>query len=118
MKFIDSPYPLPQTFAIGISADLFAPGEALISQVEVQKLLVAYNLSQPRDYSQQHHIGFEYTYNDLFSIRGGYKINFDEEGVTLGAGINYEGYRIDYSYNDYGEFLGEVHRFSIGLSIN
>ena len=118
VKFLDSPYPLPQTFAIGISANLFAPGEALISQIENQKLLIAYNLFQPRDYSQQHNIGLEYTYNDLISIRGGYKLNYDEEGLSFGAGVNYNGYKVDYSYNDYGEFLGQVHRFSIGFSIN
>lgn len=118
VKFIDTSYPLPQTFTIGVSANLFAPGEALISQVENQTLLIAYNLSQPRDYSQQHLIGLEYNYNDLFSLRAGYKINFDEEGLTLGAGINYKGYRIDYSYNDYGQFLGDVHRVSVGFSIN
>ena len=118
VKFIDTPYPLPQTFTIGISANIFAPDEALISQIENQKLIIAYNLSQPRDYSQQHLIGLEYTYNDLISFRAGYKINFDEEDFTFGAGINYNGYRVDYSYNNFGEFLGDVHRFSIGLSIN
>jgi len=118
VKFLASSYPLPQTFTIGISANLFASGEALISQIEDQKLLIAYNLSQPRDYSQQHNIGLEYTYNELISLRGGYKLNYDEEGLSFGAGVNYDGYKVDYSYNDYGEFLGQVHRFSIGFSIN
>jgi len=118
VKFFDRSYPLPQTFTIGISADLFSSGDALFTQIADQRLLLSYNLSQPRDYGQQHHVGIEYSYLNIFFLRAGYKINFDEEGLTLGAGINYKNYRIDYSYNNYGEFLGNVHRFTIGLSIN
>ena len=43
------------------------------------------------------------------------KINYDEEGLCLGFGLKVSNYRIDYSYNDYGEYLGAVNRFSIGM---
>ncbi len=116
--YFDRSYPLPQTFTIGISAELFSPSDPLISQLQDQTLLFSYNLSQPRDYSQQHHVGFEYSYLNMFFLRAGYKINFDEEGITFGAGVKYKNYRIDYSFNDYGQFLGNVHRFSVGLEID
>lgn len=116
VTFVDKSYPLPQTLTMGLSGYLFAPGESLIGDLGEQKLLLSYDLSQPRDYSQQHQIGMEYSFNEMFFLRGGYKINFDEEGLALGAGINFHNYKIDYSYSDYGEYLGSVHRFTIGIA--
>ncbi|MBE0570455.1 MAG: PorV/PorQ family protein [Ignavibacteriaceae bacterium] len=117
VKFVNREYPLPQVLTFGISANLFAPDNSLIADIDNQTLLLAYNLSQPRDYSQQHNVGAEYSFYDMFFLRAGYKINYDEEGLTLGAGVGYQGYRVDYSFNDFGEYLGNVHRFTIGFSI-
>lgn len=118
VKFVNKEYPLPQTFTIGISAELFSSYDPLLFTVDGQSLLFAYNLSQPRDYSQQHHLGIEYSFHDLLFLRAGYKINFDEEGLSLGAGVNYAGVRVDYSFNDYGEYLDSVHRITVGFSSN
>ena len=118
VKFVEKSYPLPQTLALGISTYLFSNNNSLISDIENHSLLISYNLSQPKDYSQQHNVGMEYSFSQMFFLRAGYKINYDEEGLTLGAGVNYEGYRVDYSFNDYGEYLGNVHRFTLGFSFN
>jgi len=118
VKFVDKGYSLPQTFTIGISAELLSDIDPLLMHIDGQKLLLAYNLSQPRDYSQQHHIGLEYSFAGMFFLRAGYKLNFDEEGLSLGAGVNYSNIRVDYSYNDFGEFLDSIHRFTIGFSTN
>ncbi len=117
IKFVDKGYPLPQTFSIGISGELFSEIDPLLTKIENQKLLFAYNLSQPRDFSQQHHFGLEYSFNDLFFLRAGYKLNFDEEGLSFGAGVAKSNIRIDYSFNDFGEFLDSVHRFTIGFGL-
>lgn len=118
IKYHDKSYPLPQTFTLGISGYLIAPENSFFMDSEANKLLVSYDLSQPRDYSQQHHLGMEYTFKDLLFLRAGYKMNFDEEGFTYGFGISYTGVRIDYSYSDFGEFLNAVHRFSVGFGID
>ncbi|MBK7629545.1 MAG: PorV/PorQ family protein [Ignavibacteriales bacterium] len=118
VKFVHKGYPLPQTLTLGISAYLFTDQNSLISDIKDQGLLISYNLSQPRDYSQQHNVGLEYSFSQMLFLRAGYKINYDEEGLTLGAGVNYQGYRVDYSFNDYGEFLGNVHRFTLGFNFN
>ena len=60
----------------------------------------------------------EYAFRDLLYLRAGYKLNFDEEGLTYGFGLAYSGIRIDYSYSDFGEFLNAVHRFSVGFGLN
>ncbi len=118
IKFHNKSYPLPQTFTLGLSAYLMAPEASFFLNSEENKLLLSYDLSQPRDYSQQHHLGMEYVFRDILFLRGGYKINFDEEGFTYGFGIAYASIRIDYSYSDFGEFLNAVHRFSVGFGID
>lgn len=118
VKFIDKSYPLPQTFNIGISGYLFSPGEHLIGDIAENKILIAYDLTQPRDFDQQHSVGIEYSFNDIIFLRGGYKFNNDQEGICAGAGVLFKNYRIDYSYNDYGAYLNEVHKFTIGFEFD
>ncbi|MBU2491682.1 MAG: PorV/PorQ family protein [Bacteroidetes bacterium] len=109
-------YPIPQTFAFGISAYLISPGESLISHNELIKLLFAYQLQHPRDYDLQHNFGLEFSWQDIIYFRGGYKVNYDEEGLTFGFGVQYSGFNVGYSYDSFGDLLDTVHRFSIGFS--
>lgn len=118
VKFIDKSYPLPQTFNIGISGYLFSPGDHLIGEIADNRILIAYELTQPRDFEQQHNLGLEYSFNNLLFLRGGYKFNNDQEGICAGAGVSFKNYRIDYSYNDYGTYLNEVHKFTVGFEFD
>jgi opacity protein-like surface antigen len=51
----------------------------------------------------------------MFFLRGGYKSNYDEQGLTLGAGLEVEisdfSLGVDYAYLDFGNF-DAVHIFS------
>ncbi len=118
IKYLSNSYPLPQTFNIGISGYVIAPTDGLIANAAGQKLLVSYDMIQPRDYDQQHGIGMEYSFNDMIFLRGGYRFNGDQQGVAGGLGIMFNNYNINYSYTDYGEFLKAVHRFTIGFNLN
>lgn len=117
VKYISESYPLPQTFNIGISGYLFAPDDALIGSLGNQKLLIAYDMIQPRDYNQRNSVGLEYSFNDMVYLRAGYKFNGDQEGLAAGLGIEYNNYRIDYSYDDYGQYLKDVNRITIGFNL-
>lgn len=108
-------FPIPQTFAFGISAYLISPGESLFLHDSNMKLLFAYQIQQPRDYDMQHNVGLEFTFMDVISLRGGYKFNYDEEGYTFGVGVRYSGFDIGYAYDPFGEILESVHRFSISF---
>jgi len=118
VQYIDRDYPLPQTFNIGVAMYLISAADNMWMDSNNQSLMFTADLIQPRDYDQQYNIGLEYGFQNLFFLRGGYKLHYDEEGLTLGFGLNYSNYRIDYSYSDFGEFLDSVHRFSIGLGID
>lgn len=117
IKYYGRSYPLPQTFTIGISGLLISPEKSFLFSSENHSLLFAYDMSQPRDYDQQHHIGFEYSLKKFIFLRAGYKFNFDEEGLTLGFGVQTSGFRFDYSYSEFGEFFQPVHRFTLGFAL-
>jgi hypothetical protein len=101
-----------------VAAYIIAPEEGMLMNSSAQTLLIAFDLVQPRDYDQQYNIGLEYGFKNLLFLRGGYKINYDEESYSLGFGLNYDGYRIDYAYSDFGTYLNSVHRFSFGISLD
>ena len=116
VRYFDESYPLPQAFALGVSGYLFGPDNAFLGASGEHNVMVAYDLSQTRDHSQQQHIGVEYSMSKYLALRTGYKVNFDEEGLTFGFGLNLSKIRVDYSYNDFGEFLGNVQRFTLNFT--
>lgn len=118
VQFIDRSYPLPQTLTIGVSTKLIGADDPLITSLGNNSLVVSYDLEQPRDYDQQHNVGLEYSFDNKLFLRTGYKFNGDQEGLSVGGGVNYAGYKVDYAYNDYGSYLGSVHRVTIGININ
>ena len=115
VTFIDESYPLPQILTIGTSFYVFAPNDAMFFQARQCKMLFAFNMVEARDYGQQYQVGLEYGFKDMLFLRGGYKINYDIEGLTLGFGLRIASTRVDYSYNDFGEYFDSVHRFTIGF---
>ena len=105
---------LPIDFRIGVAMDFFdyadSPGLLTVSLEGVH----------PNDGPEKINFGAEYSFQDMFFVRGGYKFNYDEEGLTLGFGMKYEisGYsgRFNYAYVDFGN-LHKVHMIQLGLSI-
>lgn len=114
VTFVNKSYPLPQTLTIGFSAELLAPGNALFMQSDVGRLLVAFDMVEARDAAQQYHTGMELSFRDFFFLRGGYKINYNEQGLTLGFGLKVFQTRIDYAFNDFGEYIEPIHRITLG----
>jgi long-subunit fatty acid transport protein len=120
IQFLDhgESYPLPQTLTIGVSGYLFGPRNAFLARASNHQLLISYDLGEARDYGQQSHLGLEYAMQDVLFLRAGYKFNYDEEGLTLGFGLNILHTRFDFSYADYGPSLNSVYRFSLGFNKN
>ena len=120
VAFVDEAFAAPLTFRLGIAGDLIG-ANGLVQQNSSNRLTVAYDLMQPNDYDQQMQIGLEYTFADVVSLRTGYKVNYDVEGLTFGAGLNADvsGARlgVDYSYGGMGDFLESVHRITVGATL-
>jgi len=107
---------LPYTFMVGISTDLlqmFGATDGLDGQ-PVWTLAIEGN--KVRDFSERVHIGSEFMLNDLVFLRAGYKFNYDEEGLTFGAGIKYSGINLNYAYRDFGSIFGSTSMLSASFN--
>jgi hypothetical protein len=110
--YYDEPVPVPVTFKFGVSMNLIeTPG---------QTVKVAAEFKHPADTSEKINVGAEYALNDMYFLRAGYKIGYDEEGFTAGGGarafVAGRHLGVDYSYSDLG-LLGVVHRMALTVEI-
>ena len=101
---------LPLNFRVGLSLELL--------RRESSFLLLAADFNHPTDADERLNFGAEYTLNNRLFVRGGYKVNYEEESFSAGGGVNLPitSYNliIDYAFSDFG-ILGDVHRFSLGF---
>ncbi len=109
-------FPLPLTFTFGIAMDLAQA--YFVDQGSKQSLTLLIDAVHPRDFSERAHFGLEYGYNQMFFLRAGYKTNYDEQDLTLGAGIDVDisdfSLGVDYSYLQFSNF-DAVHIFSFDV---
>jgi hypothetical protein len=120
VKYAKEASAVPLQFRWGAAADLLGRN-ALLVENDNNRLTVAFDLFQPNDYAQQEHLGLEYEFAGVVAIRGGYKFNYDSESFTAGIGIkqNFSSVKLqfDYSYGSVGNYLGDVHRISLGVAL-
>ncbi|MFC1723982.1 hypothetical protein ACFL4T_00035 [candidate division KSB1 bacterium] len=65
------------------------------------------NDTEDEDYLQTG--GLEYSYNDMFFFRVSSKVNYSNntdifKNIIGGLGLKYKGFRLDYSFNQYGQY--------------
>lgn len=110
----DATFPMPLTFSFGVAMNVLS----LMEGQENQSLMIAVDALHPRDYPERINLGAEYSYNEMFFVRAGYKYNTDEQGISGGFGIKKAigpiKVQLDYAYSDFGLFDG-VHRTSFGM---
>lgn len=108
-------YELPLRLQIGLSRDF--------TILDEHRLTLAVDAIHPNDNNQWVNVGGEISlFNNLLSLRGGYKglfLDDTQEGLTLGAGIHYGGLgvfkiSVDYSYQQM-KYLDHLHSFGVVL---
>ena len=63
-------------------------------------------------------LGGEMAFNDMLSLRGGYRQNSENSsGITAGIGIRLNRYSFDYAYLPFDFNLGDTHQISFGIDI-
>jgi hypothetical protein len=121
VKYAKESNPVPLLFRFGASADVMGPNGLFFSGREENRIGVAFDIFHPNDYAQQAHLGIEYEYAGVFALRGGYKFNYDYDGLTLGGGVKHSFggvlIAVDYSYGAMGTYLGNVQRISLGATL-
>jgi hypothetical protein len=60
-------------------------------------------------------VGAEVWVHDAIALRGGAKLNYDEELGTLGFGVKFREYEFDYAFVPFSDTseLGDTHRISV-----
>ncbi|GAB4287400.1 MAG: hypothetical protein Kow0098_03890 [Ignavibacteriaceae bacterium] len=108
-------FELPLRLQIGLSKDFYF--------MDNQRFTIAVDGIHPNDNSQWINVGGEIALLDeQVMLRAGYKTLFLEdtqEGLTIGAGINYSGFEyfkisVDYAFQEY-DYLGDTHSFGVRL---
>ena len=85
-------------------------------QEETNSLTLAIQLNHPNDNSENLSLGAEYNWTNMFFVRGGYKLNVDEQTFSFGAGVatslDVVSLSVDYGYSMFVRLDG-VHRISM-----
>ncbi len=101
----------PTVFKVGFATELY--------QTDMHRITTAVQLNHPNDNAENVNLGLEYGWREYFFLRGGYKLNVDEETFSLGLGckipLKIIDFSVDFAYSDFGR-LGNVTRFSILMS--
>lgn len=83
------------------------------------RLLGSIQLNHPVDNSENIKLGLEYGFMGMLFIRGGHKVNTDEDHWAFGAGVRvpWRGFAVsaDWSYTDFG-ILDKAQRLSFGIT--
>ncbi|NOX65086.1 MAG: PorV/PorQ family protein [Chlorobi bacterium] len=102
----------PTMFRIGFAMEPW--------QNDHNRITASIQLNHPNDNSENVSIGAEYSYNEILNLRGGYKVNADEQSFTAGAGVRLPlgiaNVSVDYAFAQFSR-LGATHRFSIILGL-
>ncbi len=101
IKYEHEGFQLPLVFAMGVSMNLMDFFEKNDFQ---QSLWLNIDATHYRSHPEQLLIGLDYTVMNLLSLRSGYAVNNDEDGVTFGVGISHFGLMLDYAYTPFGVF--------------
>jgi hypothetical protein len=112
-------YEIPLVYRLGVSIDLLG-GEDLFLGGDPSQHVITLNADaiHTNDYKERLHLGLEYKFYDMFYLRGGYRLNYEEGNLSFGAGVSYEidnlFLKFDYAYVSY-DFLQSPHRFTVSL---
>ncbi len=103
-------FALPTVFRVGFAMEPY--------MTEVHRVTTTIQLNHPNDNAENLGFGLEYGWNNTVNLRGGYKINVDEETFSAGIGVAvplaFASINVDYSFARWGN-LGDVHRISMNL---
>ena len=107
---ITKKFSVPLIFRLGIQKDLIGSEDD-----SVNRLTISMDGINPIDYTVYGGVGLEYSWRDIAFVRGGTRLYHDTAGLSLGGGLKWSMFEVDYAYVNYG-ILKETHQFGINLS--
>ena len=107
---ITKKFSVPLIFRLGIQKDLIGSEDD-----SVNRLTISMDGINPIDYTVYGGVGLEYSWRDIAFVRGGTRLYHDTAGLSLGGGLKWSMFEVDYAYVNYG-VLKETHQFGISLN--
>ncbi len=110
-SYLSSTYSAPVIFRAGLSSEIYNEGDNAIT--------AAFDFVTHSDIPEQFAFGAEYVWKEFLSLRGGYNIGHDNNGVAFGVGLKYftGGMTADFGYSmtPAMEIDQLVHRVGVSL---
>ena len=107
---ITKKFSVPLIFRLGIQKDLIGSEDD-----SVNRLTISMDGINPIDYTVYGGVGLEYSWRNIAFVRGGTRLYHDTAGLSLGGGLKWSMFEVDYAYVNYG-ILKETHQFGISLT--
>ena len=111
-KYEKESFQLPLMFRIGISMNLM---DFFDSVNDINKFQLSIDAVHPRSFPEYLSIGGEYIFDEMLFLRLGYITSQSDYSYSVGAGINYSGVSVNYSYTPF-ETFNDVSRFTVGFA--
>lgn len=109
MNLKDDAFPIPTAFRVGAAWTPAIGGDN-------GKLTLAADVFIPEDTTEKAHVGAEYQLFGEFALRVGTRINYDNQGLTAGAGFRTGILGVDYAYGESQvDGIDEGHKFALNL---
>lgn len=112
-KFIADEFKMPIMLRLGAAAEVLGDKNS-----DYRITLIAEAL-HPTDADERINFGTEISWNEMVTLRAGYKFFYDEESFSIGFGLNPKlniPFSTDFSFADYGR-LGNILRFTLQLGL-
>lgn len=110
MNLRSDPFDLPTAARIGAA---WTPSGALLAG----RLTLAGDVVFPNDSAEKAHLGAEYRLLGEFALRAGTRVNYENQGLTAGAGFRAGRLGVDYAFEE-SKVTGfeDGHRFSLAVA--
>ena len=106
---ITKKFSVPLVFRLGIQKDVLGNDEQ-----DENRLTLSIDAINPIDYTMYSCVGAEYSWRNMAFVRGGTHFFHDTAGLSIGGGLKWSMFAVDYAYVNYG-ILEETHQFGISL---
>lgn len=110
-KFINDEFKMPSMLRLGVA------GEILGDFNSEYRITLLGEALHPNDGEEKVNIGTELSWQNILTLRAGYKFFYDEESYSFGVGLNPKlslPMTFDFAFADYGR-LGNILRFTLQL---